>query len=80
MLFQMSIDHILCFFLFIYRFYAELNVLFYYTICMQVRWKGYGPNDDTWEPIEGLGYANFILTMTRFTHMNSSTLKMQELQ
>ncbi|KAM3314084.1 hypothetical protein ACQJBY_033133 [Aegilops geniculata] len=27
----------------------------------KVRWKGYGPNDDTWEPIEGLGNCNDVI-------------------
>nr|XP_051181896.1 DNA (cytosine-5)-methyltransferase CMT2-like isoform X7 [Lolium perenne]XP_051181897.1 DNA (cytosine-5)-methyltransferase CMT2-like isoform X8 [Lolium perenne] len=35
--------------------YGDLNNVRKRCLYFKVRWKGYGPNDDTWEPIEGLG-------------------------
>lgn len=45
--------------------FSECMVLFEYlnmnVTVVQVRWKGYDPDEDTWEPIDNLRYAVYIL-------------------
>lgn len=45
-------------------------------LILQVRWKGYGPDEDTWEPIDGLGYVYLKEHEHAYIMINKSHFKL----